>query len=54
MSHISLSVRFQLLNRVAGANYLTQLDMKQAYLQIEMDPQNRTYTSFQSPFGTSR
>jgi len=42
----------ELLNKVAGAKYLTRLDMTKAYWQLRMDPQSQRYTSFQTPFGT--
>jgi len=44
----------ELLNRVAGATYLTRLDLKKAYFQVKVHPQSQKYTSFQSPFGTWR
>jgi len=42
----------ELLNKVAGGKILSRLDMRQAYFQIDMEPQSRKYTSFQTPFGT--
>jgi len=42
----------ELLNKVAGAKYLTRLDMTKAYWQLKVDPQSQRYTSFQTPFGT--
>ena len=42
----------ELLNKVAGAKYLTRLDMTKAYFQLKLDPQSQRYTSFQTPFGT--
>jgi len=44
----------ELLNRVAGATYLTRLDLKKAYFQVKVHPQSQKYTSFESPFGTWR
>jgi len=41
----------ELLNRVAGAKYISKVDMTKAYYQIEMQPSSRQYTSFQTPFG---
>ena len=42
----------ELLNRVAGAKYISKIDMKQAYFQVELEHSSRKYTSFQTPFGT--
>ena len=40
---------FELLNRVAGATHISNLDMKQAYFQIELEPLSQKFTSFQTP-----
>ena len=42
----------ELLSRVAGARYLTKLDLKQAYFQIDLTPESRKYTGFYTPFGS--
>ena len=41
----------QLLNRVAGATFLSKLDLSRAYWQVELEPGCRRYTSFSTPFG---
>jgi len=51
---IIMTNTLELLNRVAGATYLTKLDLKKAYFQVKVHPQSQKYTSFQSPFGTWR
>ena len=42
---------WQLLNRVAGATYLTKLDLSRAYWQVELEPGCIRYTSLWTPFG---
>ena len=44
----------ELLNRVAGAKYITKIDMTKAYYQIQIETKSRLYTSFQTPCGTYR
>ena len=44
----------ELLNKVAGAKFITQLDMKQSYYQLMLEPESQRFTAFQSPFGTYR
>jgi len=42
----------ELLSRVAGARFLTKIDLKQAYFQINLTPESRKYTGFYTPFGS--
>ena len=42
----------ELLNRVAGAKYLTRIDLNRFFFQIPLDPSSRRYTGFQTPFGS--
>jgi len=42
----------ELLSRVAGARYLTKLDLTKSFLQIPLSKDSQKYTSFQTPFGT--
>jgi len=42
----------ELLSRVAGAKYLTKIDLRSAFFQIELTPNSQQYTGFQTPFGT--
>ena len=44
----------ELLNRVAGAKYISKVDMTRGYYQIPMQTDSRQYTSFQTPFGVYR
>ena len=46
-----MSNTLELLNRVAGAKYISKLDMRQSFFQVELEPESCKYTSFQSPFG---
>ena len=44
----------ELVNRVAGAKYITRIDLRSAYYQCMLSPESRKYTAFQTPFGTYR
>ena len=41
----------ELLNKVAGAKFITRLDMRAAYWQVPLHPDSQKFTSFQTPFG---
>lgn len=40
-----------ILDKAAGARYITGLDLQQAFFQVELEPESRPYTAFRSPFG---
>ena len=40
-----------IIDKAAGAKYITGLDLQQAFFQVELDEQSRPYTSFKTPFG---
>jgi len=42
----------ELVNRVAGSKYISRTDLRSAYWQCLLSPENRKYTAFQTPFGT--
>ena len=42
----------ELLSRVAGAKYLTRIDLNRFFFQIMLEPNSVRYTGFQTPFGT--
>lgn len=42
----------ELLSRVAGAKFLTKIDLKSSFFQINLSPESQKYTSFQTPIGT--
>jgi len=44
----------ELLSRVAGARYLTKIDLTKSYLQIPLSKESQKYTCFQTPFGVFR
>jgi len=41
----------ELLSRVAGAKYLTKIDLTKSYLQIPLSKESQKYTSFLTPWG---
>ena len=41
-----------LLSRIAGAAYVTKLDMNKFFFQIPLSQERQTFTGFQTPFGT--
>lgn len=41
----------ELLNKVAGAKFITRFDLTAAYWQIPLHPNSQKFTSFQTPFG---
>ena len=44
----------ELLNRVAGAKWITKIDLRSSFWQVPMHEQSQKYTAFQTPFGTFR
>jgi len=44
----------ELLSRVAGAKYLTKIDLTKSYLQIPLSKESQKYTSFQTQWGVFR
>ena len=42
----------ELLSRVAGARYITKIDLLCAFFQVPLSPESQKYTAFQTPFGT--
>ena len=49
--HFHIKTREEILSEVAGAQYFSQLDLKSAYWQIQLDPDSRHWTAFGTPFG---
>ena len=44
----------ELLSRVAGAKYLSRIDLNRFFFQIPLEQNSRRYTGFQTPFGSFR
>jgi len=42
----------ELLNRVAGKKWLSEIDLRQFFFQCELNHESQKYTAFQTPFGT--
>jgi len=42
----------ELVNRVAGAKYISRIDLRSAFHQCLLSPESRKYTGFQTPFGS--
>ena len=42
----------ELLCRAAGSTYISRIDLKSYYFQVELEPESRKYTGFQTPFGS--
>jgi hypothetical protein len=40
-----------ILDKAAGAKFITGLDLQQAFFQVELDEKSRQYTGFKTPFG---
>ena len=49
--HFHIKTREEILSEIAGAQYFSQLDLKSAYWQIQLDPDSRHWTAFGTPFG---
>ena len=41
----------ELLNKIAGAKFISRVDLKSAFHQIPLDPLSQPFTSFHTPYG---